>query len=206
MSQGRTKHAARTDVFTYDDFCARVREDQKADLINGVIYLASPENTDANRLAGWLYRLLGDFVEAQDLGEVFISRVALRLDDKNSPEPDILFVRTENLNRVQRGGIDGPADAAFEIVSPDSVERDYESKRDQYEQFGVPEYWIIDEEMQKVTLLRPGRKGKYREVKPTKGELRSAVLTGFWLRPEWLWQDPRPRKNDILRQLLGGAG
>jgi hypothetical protein len=33
-------------------FCALVREDHKADLIDGIIYLASPDNTDANRLNG----------------------------------------------------------------------------------------------------------------------------------------------------------
>ena len=37
-------------VFTYDDFCALVHDDQKADLIDGVIYMASPENLEANEL------------------------------------------------------------------------------------------------------------------------------------------------------------
>jgi Uma2 family endonuclease len=187
---------------TFDEFCRRVREDQKADLIDGVIYMASPENTDANRLEGWLYRVIADFADARDLGEVFISRVAMRLDKHNGPEPDILFVRKERLGLVERGGIRGAADLAVEIVSPDSVERDYEQKRDQYEQFGVAEYWIVDQEMQKVTLLRLGRGKKYREVRPKKGELHSTVLTGFWLRPEWIWQDPLPSKVDVLNQIL----
>jgi hypothetical protein len=28
------------------------------------------------------------------------------------------------------------------------------------------------------------------------------VLTGFRLQPEWLWQDPRPKKTDVLAELL----
>ena len=44
--------------------------------------------------------------------------------------------------------------------------------------------------------------GKYKDVRPRKGVLRSEVLPGFWLRPEWLWQEPRPRKTDVLAELL----
>jgi Uma2 family endonuclease len=196
------KVAARTGPYTYEDFCRMVREDEKADLIDGVIYMASPENTDANELFMWLSGLMHDFAEYNDLGKVYGSRVALRLDSKNSPEPDIAFVKKEHLSRIERGGIAGPADLAVEIVSPDSVERDYDQKRRQFERFGITEYWIVDEELQKFTLLRLGRKGKYREVKPQKGILRSEVLQGFWLRPEWVWQNPRPKKMDVLSQLI----
>jgi len=42
---------------------------------------------------------------------------------------------------------------AIEIVSPDSVKRDYRFKRAEYASFGIPEYWIIDPAAQKVTLL-----------------------------------------------------
>jgi len=55
---GRTKPAARTGPYTFDDFCEMVREDQKADLIDGVIYMASPENTEANDLFVWLSHCL----------------------------------------------------------------------------------------------------------------------------------------------------
>ena len=196
------KMVARSGPYTYDDFCALVREDQKADLIDGVIYMASPENTDANELFVWLVGLIADFTDYHDLGKVYGSRVAVRLDRKNAPEPDIVFVHKNHLARVERGGIAGPCDLAVEIVSPDSVERDYETKRKQYERYGILEYWIIDEELEKVTLYRLGSNKKYREIKPRKGELRSEVLTGFWLRPEWIWQQPRRKKGEVLSEIL----
>jgi Uma2 family endonuclease len=191
----------RTGPYTFEDFCALVREDQKADLINGVIYMASPENTDANDLVGWLFMIIRGYARRKKLGRVFVSRVALRLADKHGPEPDIAFIRTEHLDRVQRGGVEGPADLAVELVSPDSVERDYYLKRELYEAYGIPEYWIIDEMDQSVTLLRLKQK-KYREVRPKKGELHSEVLTDFWLRPEWLWQSPLPDEIETLEQIL----
>src|SRR3954452_5728404 len=90
---------------TFEDFCFLVKEDQKADLIDGVIYMASPENTDANLLFMWLGRVIGLYVEEKDLGEVYGSRVALRLDNRNGPEPDLGFVRKDRLHLVERGHI-----------------------------------------------------------------------------------------------------
>jgi Uma2 family endonuclease len=185
--------------YTYEDFCRIVREDQKADLINGVIYVPSPENTDDNQLFIWLVAIMNLFVRRNKLGQIHGSRVALRLAEKHGSEPDIAFVRTEHVDRVERGGVAGPADLAIEIVSPDSVERDYYLKRELYEEYRIPEYWIIDEMDQSVTQLRLKQR-KYREVRPQKGEIHSQVMTGFWLRPEWLWQAPRPDEIETLKQ------
>ena len=187
---------------TFDDFCAIVKEKEKADLIDGVIYMASPDNTDASRINGWLFSLMQLFVEVKDLGEVFVSRVACRLDKWNGPEPDIVFVSTKNMYRVKRGHIQGPPDLAVEVVSPESVERDYEKKRAQYERFGVPEYWIVDELQCKVILLQLGPKKKYRELPPKKGRLYSKALPGFWIQSEWLWPDSRPGILDALNQIV----
>jgi Uma2 family endonuclease len=192
----------RSGPYTFEEFCRIVRPDQKADLIDGVIHLSAPEDTGTNQLFGWLAGLIADYVEERELGRVFAGRVALRLDERNGPEPDILFLRTENEDRIRREYVDGPADLIVEIIAPDSVVRDYEKKRHQYEQFGITEYWIVDEELQEITLLRLNAKGKYREVKPHEGPVHSEVLTGFWLKPEWLWEDPRPKKREILNLLL----
>ncbi len=199
---GTKRATSKAAPFTFEDFCALVREDQKADLINGVIYMASPENTAANEVFVWLIGLIHGFVDYSELGKVYGSRVAIHLDDNSAPEPDIVFVSKTNLRRVKRRWVEGPADLAVEIVSPDSIERDYKLKRKKYEEAGVPEYWIIDGIEETVTLLRLGADGKYHEVKPKKGEYHSTVLEGFWLRPEWLFYIPRPRNLDALQMLL----
>lgn len=187
--------------FTFDDFCAIVSEDQKADLIDGVIYMASPENAEANDLFFWLSGLMSFYVEEKNLGRVYGSRVALRLNDKNGPEPDIMFVRKQRLHLVEGGHINGPPDLAIEIVSPESVERDYVKKRAQYEEFKISEYWIVDEMLKRLTPLRLGADGAYRDMDLKDGVLHSRSLSGFWLRPEWLWQ-PRPNRLRTLKKLL----
>ena len=187
--------------YTFDDFCLLVKDDQKADLIDGVIYMASPENTDANNLFMWLAGLMDGYVRKRRLGRVFGTRVAFRINEVNSPEPDIAFVRTDRLHLVHRGFVAGPPDLAVEIVSPDSIDRDYRRKREQYRRAGVSEYWIVDEMEQTVTLLRLDPRRRYLEVKPRKGVLHSEALSGFWIRPEWLWQEQLPDKIDILSEM-----
>lgn len=105
-------------------------------------------------------------------------------------------------NRLKRTAVEGAPDWALEIVSPESVERDYVKKRSQYERFGITEYWIVDEYEQKVTVLRLDSHGKYREVRPKKGVFHSQAIEGFWLDPQWLWQDPLPDELETLEQLL----
>jgi len=97
---------------TFEEFCDAVREDQKADLIDGVISMASPENTEANDLFCWLLALMEFFALETGAGRVFGSRVAFRLTPTNAPEPDIAFLRADQLQRVQRGRVDGPPDLA----------------------------------------------------------------------------------------------
>ena len=60
--------------YTFEDFCALVPDGTKADLLDGVIYVASPDNTDASDLQTWLSSLLHLFVEAKDLGRIYVSR------------------------------------------------------------------------------------------------------------------------------------
>lgn len=192
----------RTRGYTFEEFCLLVKDGQKADLIDGVIYMASPDNNDANRLCVWLLTLMEMLVEANDLGDMFVNRAAFRLDGGNSPEPDVAFVRKERLHLVRRGFTDGPPDLAVEFVSPESVERDYGKKRLQYQRAGVPEFWIVDEIDEKLSLLRLAANGRYREIRPRKGVLVSEAMPGFWLRAEWLWQSPRPKKAEVLKLLL----
>ena len=40
-------------TYSFEDFCLLVKDGQKGDLIDGVIYVASPDSTDANSLNGW---------------------------------------------------------------------------------------------------------------------------------------------------------
>lgn len=193
--------ARRSGRYTFDDFLAIVQEDQKADLIDGVIYLASPESTEDNDLVGWLYALMRDFVDELDLGKMYVSRVAFRLGSLHGPEPDLAFVAKRNLHRVHRGFVQGPPDIAVEIVSPESVDRDYVRKRALFERAGVREYWIIDPDERRATFLRRHR-GKFREIDLEETLFESSALPGFKLDTRWFWSSRRPPVWRILREMF----
>lgn len=197
--------STRTGHYTFDDFLLLVQEHEKADLLDGVIYMASPESTDDNVLGGWLYRLMTEFADQTDQGKCYYTRVAFRITDKRGPEPDVAFVAKERLQIVEHGFVDGAPDIAVEIVSPDSVDRDYNLKRIIYEAAGVKEYWIIDPDEQKVTFLR--RQGEhFVEILPREGRFESQVLAGFYFTTEWLWSRERPSIMAILPEMLRGRG
>jgi Uma2 family endonuclease len=195
--------AVRSVDYTFEDFCAVIPDKAKADLIDGVIYMASPDNLEADDIGGWVYTVVRVFSRSRDVGRAFGSRVAFRLDARNSPEPDIGFVKKARLHLLRKGHVQGGPDAAFEVVSPESVDRDYGKKFRQYESARVLEYWIIDEPERKVLLYRLGRDGKYKQVRPRDGKLESKVIEGFYLRPEWLFGDQLADERDALAELLG---
>lgn len=190
---------------TFEEFCRLVPDGQKADLIDGVIYMASPDSTDNNEIIVWLCSLLFLFVLPGRLGKVYVNRVAYRLEDEGAPEPDVSFVAAVRAGQIKKGFVAGGPDLAIEVVSEESVERDYELKVAQYEEAGVPEYWIVDPLREKVTLLRLDRKGRYRPARRREGWFESKVLEGFRLRPEWLWQNPLPDPRDALEWMHGDA-
>lgn len=67
----------------------------------------------------------------------------------------------------------------IEIVSSGSGHRDYEEKREEYLQFGIQEYWIVDAERQEVLILRRVG-GRWREkiIRPPETH-RTRLLPGF---------------------------
>ncbi|HLN31453.1 MAG TPA: Uma2 family endonuclease [Gemmataceae bacterium] len=187
--------------YTFEEFLECVSDGEKADLLDGAIYLASPDNTEAAELLTWLTVILGGFVAARDLGKIYTSRVAYRINQKRGPEPDIGFVPKEHMHSRKRGFIDGPPMLAIEIVSPDSVARDYIQKRAIYEQAGVREYWILDPDEHRATFLALCE-GRYEEIMPSDNLFKSEVLPGLVLDVRWLADQPRPEPYHILRDLL----
>jgi Uma2 family endonuclease len=68
---------------------------------------------------------------------------------------------------------------AIEVVSSGSEHRDYVEKREEYLQFGILEYWIIDFEKQQMLVLRRAS-GAWGEKVVQPGQmLRTRLLPGF---------------------------
>lgn len=199
----RVSVAALPQLHTFEEFCELIEDGQKADLLDGIIYMASPDTLRNNDIQNFLYVLIKGFAERHQLGRAFTSRVACRLGKRNGPEPDVLFVSRENAERLKPTHVAGAPDLVVEIVSDDSVERDYIKKRVVYETAGVAEYWIVDPERETVLLLGLVD-GEFHEKPIESGILRSSVLPGFWLDVKWLFSEPMPNTFECLQQILAG--
>jgi Uma2 family endonuclease len=75
----------------------------------------------------------------------------VQLRAKKYREPDVLFFSTTR--RPTDGSCVAPPDLVMEVVSLDDPDRDYVTKRVEYAQAGIPEYWIIDPLQQRITVL-----------------------------------------------------
>ena len=133
----------------------------------------------------------------------------LILGGRSSRDPDLTFVSNERLHLLTRDRLDGPADLVVEIISPDSVRRDRRDKFDEYARAGVREYWIADvrPRQRRFDAWALDEVGGFRELPPDDdGRVHSSVLPGFWLRPDWLWQEPTPSELDVLEEILATMG
>lgn len=197
--------ATTDDLVTFETFCDLVEDGQKADLIDGVIYMASPDSKKANSLNLFLGNLLDGYIGAKEIdGDVFISRYACRITDVRAPEPDVGYVRPERIHLLHETYMEGGPDIAVEIVARDSRTRDYSEKRDLYETAGVQEYWIIDPLQKQTTFLRL-QIGVYEEMALEGNIFRSEVLPGFWLNTDWLLSRKVPKAYKCLQEILAGA-
>jgi Uma2 family endonuclease len=176
----------------------------RAEWVDGDTITISPVSVHHDDLQGFLKTLLRLFVRRKDLGKVYGSEVACRLQAGRRRVvrlPDVLFVAKANLDRIGPTYVNGAPDLAIEIVSPDSLSRDDREKYLDYQSAGVREYWIVDPLSQNVEMfsLDEGTK-EFRPIAPVDGRLSSVVLPGFFLRPEWLWSDPMPSEIDVLHE------
>jgi Uma2 family endonuclease len=185
---------------SYEEFFEWHPESGLAEWVDGEAFVMAPPATRHQQIVAFLLRILGFFVEARALGEVFVAPVQMRLA-KSGREPDILFVATENLGRIDGRYLHGPADLAIEVVSPDSRKRDYVDKFREYAEAGVPEYWIVDGMKKQATFYGLGADGSYHALPVTSDNVfHSEVLAGLWLRVDWLWQEPLPQSISILKE------
>jgi Uma2 family endonuclease len=194
-------------AISYEEFLSWPGDHHHVEWVNGRIVLMSPVTKSHESIRGFLYSLIKLFVEARRFGEVYSEPFQMKTGpDLPGRAPDVFFVASEHLSRVKPLNLEGPADLVVEIISPGSRAADRGDKFYEYEQGGVPEYWLLDPERQQAEFYLRGEDGIYR-LAPVGGDgiYRSKVLSGLWLKVEWLWQPLPPPIMEILREwgLLG---
>lgn len=190
-----------TGYITFEQYLTLGEDTEMLEWVDGEVIKMAPTTAAHQRLDSFLETIMRLFVEVNDLGEVFRSTFAMKLEQqRRGREPDILFVRKERLGSVTKTYLDGPADLAVEIISPESISRDRSEKYAEYEAAGISEYWLLDPETQQVEFYVLGADKRYHLEVITDCVFRSKALPGFFLRIEWFWQTPA-RTIKALREL-----
>ena len=196
-------------TMTYEEYLAWAGEDLWSEWVDGKVIVFMSPLIGHQYVVQFLNMLVGLYVNLLGLGRVFPHQTELLiLDGRVSREPDLIFVATANLHRVTDRRVDGLADLVVEVISDDSVARDRRDKWQQYAAAGIPEYWLVDWRpgTQRADFFQLGPDGVYERQDPdAAGRYHSSVLTGFWLDPNWLWQNPLPDPLALLEAIAPHA-
>lgn len=144
---------------TYDDYVLFPDDGRRRELIDGKIYVSPPPNklyvtpspnTRHQDVVGLVFRRLGNHLEAHGGGRVFIAPFDVILSEIDVVQPDVVFVSDANTRVITKTNIRGVPTLVVEVVSNRRFDR--RIKRALYALHGVPEYWMIDPNLDQVEV------------------------------------------------------
>lgn len=128
-------------------------EDERIELIDGVIYHVSMPSIKHQRIVGEIDFIFKSFVrKKKGKCEIFGAGIDVRLDcdDKTMVVPDITVICGKDKFTEQY--LDGSPDLVVEVLSPSTRKKDMTIKLDKYANAGVREYWVIDPKKETVVV------------------------------------------------------
>jgi Uma2 family endonuclease len=178
-----------TRPLTYDDLLQMPADGNRNEIIGGELIVSPAPAWIHQRCSYLLTRLIGDYVDREQLGQVYFAPNDVRLSPHDVVEPDLLFIREDRLD-IYRGltAVQGPPDLVVEIISPSSQETDPGRKFDLYAASGIPEYWLVDPAVRRfqIFVLRDDR---YEAVVEDDGRLHSEAIPGLVVEPATLFAE-----------------
>jgi Uma2 family endonuclease len=188
---------ATPEEITFDEFLVRY-DGCFAEWVDGRVRMEDLSDVRRSRLKGFLCALLHIWTSARNLGELYVAPLTIRLNERVALEPDLFFVRAANHERVRYNYVDGPPDLVIEIVSQ-GVRANEQQRVRRYESAGVSELWLVDADRRMSEVLRLDGSGRYAAVDAS-AALESKALGGLRVPAAWLWQEPLPRIDRVMRE------
>jgi Uma2 family endonuclease len=163
-------------------------------------YLMSATHSRHVLVSSYLLVLLQTYLAEQPLGIVMPAPFGMQLETHLPPyDPDLQVILKSNPGEMTPAKFIGAADICIEIVSQDTIERDYRTRRLEYEKKGVQEYWIIDP-LEKACLfycLEDNR--RYFAHFRAGDDYTTPLLPRFKLHMPSLWLEPLPTPKQIVK-------
>ncbi|MDQ6903583.1 MAG: Uma2 family endonuclease [Bacteroidota bacterium] len=145
------------------------------ELVNDKLVM-SPTPVDIHQIVvGEIYIEISLYLRKNKLGEIRIAPYDVHFSKENILQPDIVFIKSENVRKIKSKGLFGVPGLVIEILSPSTSHLDFGEKKLIYEKYGVEEYFLIDPNSKSVTSFLSKDK-KFEEQKKTKAIIKSTVL------------------------------
>ncbi|MEM6835412.1 MAG: Uma2 family endonuclease [Cyanobacteria bacterium P01_C01_bin.120] len=155
-----------TQLLTFKDYLAYDDgTDGRYELVDGQLLPMNPPRTEHLLITKFLEKQLDTEIQRLDLSWLTLREAGVRTGFNRSRLSDLCIVTTEQAKELlgQSAVFQTPPKLIVEVVSPDSITRDYRYKRSEYAVLEVPEYWIVDPLTAQITLLR-WEEGLYEEA------------------------------------------
>ena len=115
-------------------------------LINDALIMSPAPTTPRARVQRKIFSMLNNYVEKNEIGEVYFAPVDVYLNAKNAFQPDIFYISNERKDIIKENGVYGSPDLVIEVLSKGNKKTDLIKKKNVYEATGVKEYWVVDPE------------------------------------------------------------
>jgi Uma2 family endonuclease len=142
-----------TTGLTYDDLERFPEDNLRREIIDGELIVTGAPATRHQRVVAFLVLELGLYARAHG-GEALPAPTDVYFSHANVVEPDVLFLSAAHLERVERKFVRSAPDIVVEVSSPTTRRLELVRKRELYERFGVPEYWYVDLDADRVEVHR----------------------------------------------------
>jgi Uma2 family endonuclease len=144
---------------TDDDFLLFPDDGKRHELIDGEHYVTPSPDLRHQRISGRLYLLIGIWLEAHPIGELFYAPLDIVFSRFDVVEPDLLYMSNERAAQItsNKQHVTGAPELVIEIGSKSTRKRDQTIKRRLYERWGVSEYWVVDPELDVISRV-PARR------------------------------------------------
>jgi len=180
--------AIATYPLTFEYLLETPEDGNRYEILDGELIVSPAPSKLHQEILARLHLLVAGHVLAHNLGKVYFAPVDVRLFPHDIVQPDLLFIRADRLDIYRDNPVEGPPDLVVEVISPSSRVRDTVRKARVYAAAGVLEYWLPDP-AEHGFLLRVLHDGRYEEIAPEGGCLRSTVLPDLVLNIEELFAD-----------------
>lgn len=182
--------------YTYADLATFPDDHLRREIIDGeLIVTPSPIVRHQRAVRNISFRL--ETYRRATGGETFFAPLDVYFADDNVVEPDVLFILEAHVGQIQDKYIKDSPDLVVEVSSPSTRRLELVRKRELYEGFGVPEYWFVDLEAERVEIYVL-TEGSYPvpKLKYAGENLQSSQLPGFQMPvDEALGLEPEPQTD-----------